>query len=72
MKTLMKKDGLKPPIALNGPSDLKFLPLEKINLTAVWKISSHRMTCETKITNGGYRLQFKLCLKLWTTTPLKE
>jgi hypothetical protein len=32
-------------------------------LLTIWKISSHRMTCETNTMESGWRLVTKLCLK---------
>jgi hypothetical protein len=60
----MKMEGPKAPNAIHGPSDLKHHPLEKPNSIAVWKVSSHPMTCAVTTMNGGWRLQFKLYLKL--------
>jgi hypothetical protein len=40
----MKRDWLKSPTTIHGPSGLKFLPLEKANSIAVWKVISHRVT----------------------------
>jgi len=43
-----------------------------VPLPTVWKITSQQMTCVRKATNGKWRLVSMLCLKPWTTVPLKE
>jgi hypothetical protein len=61
-KSRLKRDGPRASTAILGPSGLKFHPSEKANAIAdAWKISSHTMTCVKKTTNGGLRLEFKLC-----------
>jgi hypothetical protein len=52
----MMRDGPKAPTAIHGPSGFKYHPLEKENTIAVWKISSHPMTCVTTIMNGRWKL----------------
>jgi hypothetical protein len=69
--SLMKRNGPKAPTAIHGPSGLKFLPAEKANAIADWKICSHHMTCVTNTTNGGWRLMSRLCLKPRITPPRK-
>jgi hypothetical protein len=54
----MKRNGPKALTALRGLLDLKYHPIEKAN---AWKMSSHPMSCGTKIMNSGWRLEFKLC-----------
>jgi hypothetical protein len=63
-KSLMNRDGPRAPTVINGPSGLKCHPLEKANVIAVSKISSHPIICATTTMNGGWRLQFKLYSKL--------
>jgi hypothetical protein len=41
----MKRDGANKPTAIHGLFGLTFHPLENANKTAVWKISSHCVTC---------------------------
>jgi hypothetical protein len=52
----MKRDRPKAPTTIYGSSGLKFLPVEKVNVTAVWKIMSHHMTRVRKTMNGRWRL----------------
>jgi hypothetical protein len=63
-KSLMKRDGPRAPTAIHGPSGPTFYLSEKAGTIAVWKISSHPMTCATTTMNGVWRPESKLCSKL--------
>jgi hypothetical protein len=65
----MKRDGPKALTAIYGLTGLKFLPEEKAKAIAIWKISSHRMSCVTNTMNRGWKLVSKLCFKSRTTPP---
>jgi hypothetical protein len=58
-KSPLKSDGPRTSGAIHGPSGLKFLPSEKVNAIADWKISSHTMTSVTRAMNGRWGLEFK-------------
>jgi hypothetical protein len=63
-KFLLKRDGLRTPTAIHGPSGLKFHPPEKANtITDFLENNSHTMTFVTKTMNGEWRLEFNLCSK---------
>jgi hypothetical protein len=66
VKSLTNRDGSRAPTAIHGLLGLKFHPADKANAIA------DCMICVTKIMNGGWRLEFKLCSKLKIMTPLKE
>jgi hypothetical protein len=68
--SLMKRDGPNALTAIHGPFGLKFLPLEKPNAIAVWKISSLHMTCVTNTINDGWKIESKFCFKPRTTLLL--
>jgi len=57
------------PIGIRRPLGPKFLPLERANAIDVCKLSSYHLTCVTKSTNGGWRLESKLCSKPWAAVP---
>jgi hypothetical protein len=69
--SLMKRDGPMAPTVIHGLSSFKFLPVEKANATAVWKIGSHHTTCVTEAMKSRWRLMTKLCSKLRTIPPQK-
>jgi hypothetical protein len=62
-KSLLKRDGPRPPAAIHGASGLKVHPFERANGIADWKFSSRHMICVTITMNGGWRLEFKLYSK---------
>jgi hypothetical protein len=70
-KSLMKRDRTRTPTAIHGPSVLKVFPQDKANAIADC-LENHHMTCVRKTMNGEWRLMSKLCLKPWTTVPLKK
>jgi hypothetical protein len=57
----------KAPTAIHGLSGLKFLPIEKDNAIADWKIGSHYTTCVTNAMKNGWKLMSIHCLKPRTT-----
>jgi hypothetical protein len=73
VKSLANRDGPRAPTVIHGPLGPKFQPADKANAIAdCSESSSYPINCVTKTTNGRWRLEFRLYLKLKIMTPRKS